>query len=452
MKLLVVAPDYASHVEPMAQIALEWQRSEGEAVVASGNAVRGWLERHGLPWVHLRLGRGSNGGVIRADEQPAGEDDHVRDFFAATRAGAVPTLRYQAVARRHDLLFEPDRVLADLSRVIERVQPDRIIVDHVAFGARLAFHALGLEPATIVLGHPTALPANGEVYGLPPAWPAALQPTRDALDDLVRLCVDSRWELHDAANALLRTLPAACPIGDLASTPGRPTLYMYPSALQDDRRYLPPGAISIGSLRRHEPDDELVLPTGSGPRVLAAFGTFLSARHDLLATATRAAHDGGWRLAMASGSTPIDSLGPPPSGAVVREHLPQVALLAHTDVLVTHGGNNSVTEACAAGVPLVVLPMSTDQFAGASAIERAGVGVVLDPNTLTPAALVDAVNRARSAGFARRCRALALAIADDGGAPAAVRAICDSVDPGPASYGQESALDAVRIRVPASRR
>ena len=43
------------------------------------------------------------------------------------------------------------------------------------------------------------------------------------------------------------------------------------------------------------------------------------------------------------------------------------------------------------GVPLVVLPFSTDQFAGAAALEDAGFGVVLPPNTATVAELANAV-------------------------------------------------------------
>jgi zeaxanthin glucosyltransferase len=60
-------------------------------------------------------------------------------------------------------------------------------------------------------------------------------------------------------------------------------------------------------------------------------------------------------------------------------------------VAVTHGGNNSVTEALTAGVPMVVLPFSTDQFAGAAAIEAAGLGAALDPNAATSAELTAAL-------------------------------------------------------------
>ena len=57
----------------------------------------------------------------------------------------------------------------------------------------------------------------------------------------------------------------------------------------------------------------------------------------------------------------------------MREVLPQVTLLRHAALAVSHGGNNSVTEALTAGVPLLLLPLSTDQFAGAAALEDAGL-------------------------------------------------------------------------------
>jgi UDP:flavonoid glycosyltransferase YjiC (YdhE family) len=61
--------------------------------------------------------------------------------------------------------------------------------------------------------------------------------------------------------------------------------------------------------------------------------------------------------------------------------------------MVSHGGNNSVTEALTAAVPSLVLPLSTDQFAGAAALEAAGYAEVLDPNAASPEEIGDAVLR-----------------------------------------------------------
>ncbi|CAN5414183.1 glycosyltransferase [soil metagenome] len=424
MKLLVISPDYMSHVVPMVQVALEWKRQHDQVVVATGEATRTFVEAAGLEWVELRLGRGSNSGVIRAEEQPDGEDDHLRAFFDATREGPVATLRYQADARRHDLLHEPDRVLDRLTEILADVQPDRVVVDHVAFGARLALFALDVDAATMVLGHPSALPAPGEWYGLPPEWPASMVPARSDLSDLSMRCQESVEDLRRSSQELIdRRAPGRGDVGDLTSTPGRPTIYVYPEALHDPARPLPDGAVFVGALVRHEELGDVELPTGDGPRVTVALGSFLSAREDVLAVAVEAARNGGWRLSLAYGSSDPSRLGRAPDGSLIRRHLPQVALLEHTDVLVHHGGNGSLTEAVAAGVPMLVLPFSTDQFAAAAAVERSGLGVVLAPNTVTASALAAAFDAALGSDAPDRARATAASVASEGGASVAVEAI-----------------------------
>ncbi|WP_243216560.1 glycosyltransferase [Frigoribacterium faeni] len=107
-----------------------------------------------------------------------------------------------------------------------------------------------------------------------------------------------------------------------------------------------------------------------------SFGSFLSVRSDVLGRVAGALRTLGVRAAIALGSGAREDLGEIPSDWLVREFLPQVRLLGAASAAVTHGGNNSVTEAMTAGVPLVVLPFSTDQFAGAAALERTGFGAV----------------------------------------------------------------------------
>ena len=62
----------------------------------------------------------------------------------------------------------------------------------------------------------------------------------------------------------------------------------------------------------------------------------------------------------------------------VYRYAPQLALLRRVSVMVTHGGANSVMEAAACGVTMLVSPMCNDQFHQAYFVERAGIGCVED--------------------------------------------------------------------------
>lgn len=72
----------------------------------------------------------------------------------------------------------------------------------------------------------------------------------------------------------------------------------------------------------------------------------------------------------------------PPANAICAADLPQVDLLkAGVDLFLTHGGQNSFTEALAHGVPLVVCPGFADQPVNACKAQGLGVGLgVLRPD------------------------------------------------------------------------
>ncbi len=386
MTLLVICPDYASHLLPLVTLATAWRDADERVVVATGPATDSIVRAFGFERVDLRLGKGSNPGVIRPEDQPTGEDDALRGFFDATRRGMIATLEFQSEARLSDLMWEPVRVGREVVAVVESVHPDQIIVDHLAFSARVALTAAGIAYGDVVVGHPSALPVAGEVYGFPPEWPAAFDPGPLDLAKLRDLCERVSASFTAEWNAALLELnPAAAPSPSAFEEHGPLVLYNYPQELADAARPLPPH-VFLGSAVREEPYDAQVaewIAASDRPFVYVSFGSFLSVRSDVLARVARAIEESGLRAAVAVGSTDRDELGELPRSWLVRGFLPQVTLLRSAAAAVTHGGNNSVTEAMTAGVPLLLLPFSTDQFAGAAAVERAGFGVALAPNTAT---------------------------------------------------------------------
>ena len=389
MTLLVISPDYASHLLPLATLATAWRDAGEQVVVASGPATASITAEFGFQRRDLRLGRGSNPGVIRAADQVAGEDDALRGFFAATERGMVETLLYQANARSADLLWDPVNTAIRVLDVVDKVQPDHVIVDHLAFSARLALAAGDVPYADVVLGHPSALPVGAEVYGYPPAWPKVFDPDPSALAALLEKCRQVRDDFTEQWNAALKALvPQATPVIDAFTEHSDLVLLNYPGELHDPARgaQLPPHAF-LGSAVRTQPLPADIVDwlqvDPALPLVYVSFGSFLSVRGDVLARVAAALRQLPVRVALAIGSADPAELGELPRHWLVREFLPQVALLEHAALSVTHGGNNSVTESLTFGVPMLVLPFSTDQFAGAAAIENAGVGTVLAPNAAT---------------------------------------------------------------------
>lgn len=80
-------------------------------------------------------------------------------------------------------------------------------------------------------------------------------------------------------------------------------------------------------------------------------------------------------------------VGAVPEHVRVVEYLAQPLLLPSCDLFITHGGLNSVREAMQTAVPLVLTPFGADQPRNAERCAAHGLGIELDPATVTPADL-----------------------------------------------------------------
>jgi UDP:flavonoid glycosyltransferase YjiC (YdhE family) len=73
--------------------------------------------------------------------------------------------------------------------------------------------------------------------------------------------------------------------------------------------------------------------------------------------------------------------------------VPQTAIVPHCDVMITHGGNNTVGEAFTFGVPTIVLPLFWDQYDNAQRIDECGYGVRLSTYEFTDDELYATIER-----------------------------------------------------------
>ena len=88
---------------------------------------------------------------------------------------------------------------------------------------------------------------------------------------------------------------------------------------------------------------------------------------------------------------PPELVPEPPPNVLVARRVPQLALMPRLDAVVSHGGHNTVCEALAHGIPLVVAPIRDDQPTIAAQVEAAGAGVRVMFRRVTPDGLRSAI-------------------------------------------------------------
>jgi MGT family glycosyltransferase len=101
----------------------------------------------------------------------------------------------------------------------------------------------------------------------------------------------------------------------------------------------------------------------------------------------------------------------PPSNVFIAKYAPGDALMAVSDVVVSHGGNGTVYQALSCGVPVIGFPTIFDQEINMRQVGALGIGLQMSNRDYTGPALDRAVRTVLSESrYRERCRQLAARI------------------------------------------
>ncbi|MFW0153480.1 glycosyltransferase [Mycobacterium sp. smrl_JER01] len=189
------------------------------------------------------------------------------------------------------------------------------------------------------------------------------------------------------------------PLPDLEFMPrdNAATIYIYPAeADYTDLRPLDDSWIRVDSSIR-ETDDEYQLPAAVADRPDGSALVYLSLGSLGAADVTLMQ-----RLIDVLARTPhrfIVSKGPQADKIVLADNmvgaqmLPQTRIMPLVDAVISHGGNNTTTEALHFGKPLIVLPLFWDQYENAQRIDELELGARLDTYHFDDDDLIRALDR-----------------------------------------------------------
>ena len=341
MRAVVVTLPEKGHYLPLIAPVRALEARGFEVVIAVAADIRPELAALGLHRVAVPPGAGPPADALRGP--------------ALAEILAEPT----ALARwiRRLLVEAPAASIAPMRAILRDVRPDVVAIDTMAYDGAIA----------------------AELEGVPwVGWATSLNPViPEAFDSAL---IQTTRSLDDARHALFAAhgLDASFRVSDVLSPRG--TAVFTTEALVGP----PAPAVELVGPSLRAP----VQRSSSGasrPLVYASFGSqawYQPDRYRAIAAATR---ELDVDVIMAMGDL-VDRLGAELESERVRcvRFAPQLDLLGRASAVITHGGANSVMEALALGVPLVVAPICNDQPHNLRILERVGAGVGVDLSPLSP--------------------------------------------------------------------
>jgi UDP:flavonoid glycosyltransferase YjiC (YdhE family) len=328
-----------------------------------------------------------------AEESPdAGQfwKDFIRDSAPEFRRPTIEQLAGFMVPTWQALIDGAKFCQLQLQHILADIRPDIVVEDNV-----VCFPALvtaGVPFVRIVSCNPLEIPGPN----VPPAYSGL--PADDS-SQFGQFREEYR-RTHGAMWADFNTWvqeQGAPPLPDLEfiHTSDQLNLYIYPEAIDyTDRRPLNAtwhrldSSVRQTDARIELPDELLTRPDGSA-LIYLSLGSLGSADVDLMKRLIEVLADSSHRYIVSKG--PRHSEYELPANMWGAEFLPQTRIMPLVDLLITHGGNNTITESFHFGKPTVVLPIFWDQHDNAQRVSETGYGVRLDTYSFRDDDLRDAI-------------------------------------------------------------
>jgi len=276
-----------------------------------------------------------------------------------------------------------------LREILDEVDPDVIVEDNVV--GFPALPASGRPWVRIVSCNPAEL----KDPDVPPTFSGYSASDRDGWDEFRAEYQRTHRELWSDFDAFMRENGAA-PLPDLEFIHESPVLnlFLYPEEADYPRaRPLGPTWQRLDSCVRATEDDwtELEDFAGDGALVYLSLGSLGSADVELMRRLVATLAGSSHRFVVSKG--PQHDQYELADNMRGEEFLPQTTILPHVDLVITHGGNNTVTECFHFGKPMIVLPLFWDQYDNAQRVEEIGRGVRLPTYAFEDDELRGAVDR-----------------------------------------------------------
>lgn len=374
MRVLFVVPPLVGHVNPTVSIA--------GALAAAGHEIA-WA---GHPELIAQL-LPRNARVISVGELPA-------QLVASRLAKPVRGLESVQFFWQEFLVPLARSMTPAVECIARELRPDVIVADQQAVGGALAARRLGIP------------------------WVTLCTTTGALVEPLAALPKVKEWvnaqlaQLQNDAGLSVQTAGDLSPhLTIVLSTPALAGVREYPPAF----RFVGPALTERSEFTSF--DWEALAPCR---RVLVSLGTVSAERG---AAFYRAVIDGvcGVQLIVVA---PTELVPDPPPHVIVRQRVPQLALLQHVHAVVTHGGHNTVCEALAHGLPLVCAPIRDDQPVIAQQVVDAGAGLRVRFAHPSPSILATAVRRVLDEpSFTAAAQRIRSSFAEAGGARRAAELI-----------------------------